>query len=331
MRLDQTVKFRSPARRIKPYLFFHVFLILFNLQLPAQTYRLEFKNESLAEALVKTSDKLQFKVAFDARKTAAVVLTKQVTGNTPDEFMQNLLSGLPFDYLYKHNRFLIVEKEVPEEPAPGCQFLGTIRDMESGEELPYATVMLPELNLSTYASSSGAFSFKDIKSNPFQVRVSFIGYAPMDTTIEWHAPVRYVNFQLRRKVHVIDTVVVKSPRLEMIDFRNDVDFATSVNTSKLADLPVFAETDIFRTLQLLPGISYSENSSELSIRGGSGDQNLILFDGQTLYNISHYYGVVSSLNPNVIKDVQVFKGGFDSRYGERVSGWWILPPNRVTG
>jgi hypothetical protein len=118
----------------------------------------------------------------------------------------------------------------------------------------------------------------------------------------------------------MDTVIVNSPKLEMIDFRKDIDFATTLNVSKLIDLPVLAETDIFRTLQLLPGISYSENSSELSIHGGSSDQNLILFDGQTLYNLSHYYGVISSLNPNVIKDVQVFKGGYDSRYGERISG-----------
>jgi len=63
-----------------------------------------------------------------------------------------------------------------------------------------------------------------------------------------------------------------------------VDFATTINPGKLNDLPSLAETDIFRALQLLPGISYSENSAELNIRGGSGDQNLVLFDGQTLYN-----------------------------------------------
>lgn len=294
-------------------------LVLWDL--PAQTYNIEFKGETLADALTKVSGKLKIKVAFDAQKAAKVQINRQVTGNTPEEFMQNLLSGLSFDYVYKHNRFLLVEKqEIALKDTVSCRVLGAITDRESGEQLPYAAVVLPELNMNTYASSSGSFSFKNIQSNPFRLVVNFIGYDPVDTLVHWINPEQSLNFQLKRKVQLMDTVVVKSPRLEMIDFRNDVDFATTINVSKLIDLPILAETDIFRTLQLLPGISYSENSSELSIHGGSSDQNLILFDGQTLYNLSHYYGMISSLNPNVVKDVQVFKGGFDSRYGERVSG-----------
>ncbi len=289
--------------------------------LPAQTYNIEFKGETLADALTKVSEKLKIKVAFDAQKADKVQINRQVTGNTPEEFMQNLLSGLSFDYVYKHNRFLLIEKqEIALKDTVSCRVLGAITDRESGEQLPYAAVVLPELNMNTYASSSGSFSFKNIQSNPFRLVVNFIGYDPVDTLVHWINSDQSLNFQLKRKVQLMDTVVVKSPRLEMIDFRNDVDFATTINVSKLIDLPILAETDIFRTLQLLPGISYSENSSELSIHGGSSDQNLILFDGQTLYNLSHYYGMISSLNPNVVKDVQVFKGGFDSRYGERVSG-----------
>ena len=80
------------------------------------------------------------------------------------------------------------------------------------------------------------------------------------------------------------------------------------------------ESDIFRTLQLLPGIGYSENSAGLNIRGGTADQNLVLFDGFTLYNLDHFFGTFSSINPNVVKDIQIYKGGYDSRFGERLSG-----------
>ncbi len=295
-------------------------LVVFG-NLSAQTYKIDYKGETLANALTKASEQLKIKVAFDAQKASTVHINRQVTGNTPEEFMQNLLSGLSFDYVYKHNRFLLIDKRVVgSADTVSCRILGAITDRESGEQLPYAAVVLPELNMNTYASSSGSFSFKNIQANPFRIVVNFIGYNPVDTLIHWSNPDQSLSFQLKRKVQLIDTVVVNSPRLEMIDFRNDVDFATTINVSKLIDLPIQVETDIFRTLQLLPGISYSENSSELSIHGGSSDQNLILFDGQTLYNLSHYYGMISSLNPNVIKDVQVFKGGFDSRYGERVSG-----------
>jgi hypothetical protein len=150
--------------------------------------------------------------------------------------------------------------------------------------------------------------------------VSYIGYYPADTIITWSEPLINLDLRLVRKEHILDTIVVRGEKTEMIDLRNDVDFAITIDPARLTDLPVLSETDIFRMLQLLPGISYYENSSGMSIRGGSSDQNLVLFDGQPLYNLSHYYGVVSALNPNVIKDLQIYKGGYDSRFGERVSG-----------
>lgn len=320
MRLGQIVKYVSEISRINIFLCASFFSLLVCSPSSAQTYKLNFTNETLSDALLKASDEFKIKVAFDAQKAAAIHINKQVTGNTPEEFMQNLLSGSAFDYVYKHNHFLIVDRVIVEPKLPTCQLVGTITDNESGEQLPYATIVLPDQNLNAYASTSGSFSFKEINTNPFRLMIHFIGYTPVDTLIRWNSSFLNCNFKLKRDVQVIDTVIVKSPRLEMIDYRNDADFATTINPSKLIDLPLLAETDIFRTLQLLPGISYTENSSELSIRGGSSDQNLILFDGQTLYNLSHYYGVISALNPNIIKDVQVFKGGFDSRYGERVSG-----------
>ena len=78
--------------------------------------------------------------------------------------------------------------------------------------------------------------------------------------------------------------------------------------------------DIFRSLQLLPGISATnETSSGLVIRGSTPDQNLILFDGFSVFHVDHFFGVFSAFNHRAIKDVQVFKGGFDATYGGRTS------------
>ena len=80
------------------------------------------------------------------------------------------------------------------------------------------------------------------------------------------------------------------------------------------------EKDIFRALQLLPGISgTNESSSGLYIRGGTPDQNLVLLDGFTVYHVDHFYGFFSAFNSDVIKDVQLFKGGFPAKYGGRIS------------
>lgn len=309
---------RRPSRLV-----FCIVLISFSFiyTSSAQKLKQSFSNVTLSDALVEASRQLGVKLAFDSRKLSAVLLNKEVTGSTPEEYLANLLANTGFQFVVKHNRYLIIEQPHVDTPIiPQCQLMGAILDKESGEQLPFASVGLVNQDYNTYASENGAFALKNVTANPMHIVVSFIGYQAIDTFIHWDRTAINCDFKLNRKIQKIDTVLVSTNKPDMVDFRNNVDFATIINASKLIDLPVLAETDVFKTLQLLPGIRYSENSSELSIRGGSGDQNLILFDGQTLYNLSHYFGVFSSLNPNIIKDIQVYKGGYDSRYGERVSG-----------
>ena len=72
---------------------------------------------------------------------------------------------------------------------------------------------------------------------------------------------------------------------------------------------------------LLPGVGgTNESSAGLVIRGSIPSQNLILLDGFTIYHLDHFFGVFSAINADFIKDVQIFKGGFDAKYGGRVSG-----------
>jgi ferric enterobactin receptor len=323
MRLEVIIKYLSGITRSGNNILI-IALITFslNLQLNAQSYKLTFHNLPLSEALVKISREFDIKVAFDAEKLGNVIINKEAKGNSINEFLSDLLENTGFDYKFRYDRYLIVElnrdyiASLPEE----CQIVGSVSDRETGEQLPYASVILYNKNILTSASENGSFCIKNITFRPVHLMISYIGYYPVDTTISWTDPMVSLNIGLCRKVNLLDTIVVKGERLDMVALRNDVDFAATIEPSRLIDLPVSYETDVFRMLQLLPGISYSENSSGLSIRGGSGDQNLVLFDGQTLYNLSHYYGVVSALNPNVIKDLQVYKGGYDSRFGERVSG-----------
>ena len=85
-------------------------------------------------------------------------------------------------------------------------------------------------------------------------------------------------------------------------------------------LPSLGEKDIFRTFQLMPGISAAnENSSGLYVRGGTPDQSLVLYDGITIYNVEHLFGFFSAFNSNAIKDIQLYKGGFDAKHGGRLS------------
>ena len=91
----------------------------------------------------------------------------------------------------------------------------------------------------------------------------------------------------------------------------------SLSPKKLATIPNLGEKDIFRALQLIPGVSGTNESILLYIR--ILNQNLVLLDGFTVYHVDHFYGFFSAFNSDVIKDIQLFKGGFPAEYGGRIS------------
>jgi hypothetical protein len=313
-------KYLSAIGNNKTTLLFLLLFILLHSNLSGQEFRFNFNNIPLSEALISLSSQLEIKVAFNSKKLGSIIINKEISGNSAEEIITSLLLDSGLEYKIKYDRFLIFEGESDKTETKNWQLIGSVSDWKSGEQLPFASVFLRDKYLQVATSENGSFCIKDLDVNPVNLFISYIGYYPLDTTIFLTDSVTVINFNLNDRIQMLDSVVIKGFKVEMVDLRNDVDFATSINMTKLIDLPNLAETDIFRMLQVLPGISYTENSTGLNIRGGSYDQNLILFDGQTLYNLSHFYGVISSINPNVIKDLQIYKGGYDSRFGERVSG-----------
>lgn len=106
---------------------------------------------------------------------------------------------------------------------------------------------------------------------------------------------------------------------------------SSVNTAQLSAINVpidqikqmpsiFGETDVIKTLQLLPGVQGgTEGSAGVYVRGGGPDQNLIMMDGIPLYNVNHMLGLFSNFNPDAVKNVTLYKGSFPARFGGRLS------------
>ena len=98
------------------------------------------------------------------------------------------------------------------------------------------------------------------------------------------------------------------------------DGSITLSPTSLGILPGLTEPDVLQSLQLLPGVqSPLETASGLYIRGGTPDQNLILWDGIKMYHSGHFFGMISAFNPYIIKDVKLFTGGTNAKYGSRIS------------
>ncbi|MGH1385356.1 TonB-dependent receptor plug domain-containing protein [Kordia sp.] len=104
-------------------------------------------------------------------------------------------------------------------------------------------------------------------------------------------------------------------------FSKNIDGAIEAIPKDFQTLPGFVEPDVLQSVQLIPGIqSPDETSTGLNIRGGTPDQNLILWDGIKMYQYDHFFGMISSFNPYLIENVKIYKNAASARYGNHISG-----------
>jgi len=191
---------------------------------------------------------------------------------------------------------------------------GYLKDSQSGEVLIGANVFDLHSQKGTVTNSYGFYSIT-LPRDSVNLFFSYIGYDSQNLKMLLSA-----NQQIEIKMiagNVLDEITVNA---EQIKRQNDIGIVEiSSKTVKL--LPSMAgESDILKALQLMPGIqSAGEGSSQLVVRGGSPDQNLILLDDVPMYYASHLGGFISVFNPYSIKNVKLIKGGFPAQYGGRLS------------
>ncbi len=318
-----TIKFiltKNHPKKIVIVLF--LFLQFFTVPLFAQKYQFSFSETPLSEALKEVSAKTQIKLSFDAGLLKQIPVSVNIKTNEIEAILDNLLLKSEYTFIKKYDTYLIVKKETAiasENSTVKYKMLsGLVYDNESGERLPYASIFDREHNVAAVTNVEGSFSIRVPVDTPVNLQVRYLGFQPTDTIISANESDDLLRIGLNQRLLSIETVDISGLQIEMLEAGKEAGHMV-FNPSRFIDLPNYGETDIFRALQLLPGISSFENSSQLNVRGSTADQNLVLLDGFTLYNLDHFFGVFSALNPNVIKNIQVYRGGFDSRYGERVS------------
>ena len=195
---------------------------------------------------------------------------------------------------------------------------GFVRDDASGEPISYANVFLSNSSIGAATNSDGYFVLSGIPSGLYEVNVTMIGYGV------FKEEVNLLNREsVRLEIRLIEEAIKGTEVLVTAERQK---FERSMESSQIAlDLreinsaPAFVEPDVFRTLQMLPGVqTTSDFSSALYVRGSTPDQNLIMLDGIAIYNPYHLGGIFSTFNTDAIKEADFHAGGFPARYGGRM-------------
>lgn len=122
-----------------------------------------------------------------------------------------------------------------------------------------------------------------------------------------------------RNTQFLNEVLLTKFLTEGISLKTDG--SSKIDLKEFGILPGLIEPDVLQTIQALPGItSIDERVSNLNIRGGTNDQNLILWDNIKMYQSGHFFGLISAFNPSLINTVTVSKNGSSAQFGDGVSG-----------
>ena len=196
---------------------------------------------------------------------------------------------------------------------------GFVRDDATGEPLSYANVFIKDSNIGVASGVDGYYALTNIPSGGnYTVIASIIGYTMItkDVSIKEGESIR-INFRMTSEAIEGQRVDVFGEAQKMRQLVEPSRISLDLRTIETA--PAFIEPDLFRTIQMLPGVqTLNDYSSALYVRGSTPDQNLIMMDGITIYNPYHLGGIFSTFNTSSIKEADFHAGGFTARYGGRM-------------
>ena len=195
---------------------------------------------------------------------------------------------------------------------------GTVYDKKGNETLIGATIYFPDLSVGTTTNEYGFYSIT-ISKGIHNISVSYLGFSDESKIIELNDKTS-LDFYLSEMSQALGEVVIQTD-IEKINIKSTQMSVNKLTSKTIKQIPVvLGESDIIKSIILLPGVtSAGEGASGFNVRGGAADQNLILLDEAIVFNSSHVFGFFSVFNPDVIKDVKLFKGGIPSKYGGRLS------------
>ncbi|MDR2836182.1 MAG: TonB-dependent receptor [Bacteroidales bacterium] len=197
---------------------------------------------------------------------------------------------------------------------------GFVYDKEDGQPLGFVNVFLKGTNYGITTDINGLFTLTKIPEGEYTLSMVFLGYKTIEETINISSKKIYSkNFYLEKDFMMIDEVEVSGHREEQ---QNEVQVAIiKIAPAQIKELPsIGSEPDIAQYLQVLPGVNFTgDQGGQLYIRGGSTVQNLVLLDGMVIYNPFHSIGLFSVFDSDIMRNADVYTGGFNAEYGGRLS------------
>jgi TonB dependent receptor/CarboxypepD_reg-like domain/TonB-dependent Receptor Plug Domain len=302
-----------------------------------------YEGQSIVEILNRVEKEHSLKVFYLVEWFDGVEAAKEVNGVLLRDFLNQALKGRDVSFSLMHGYALYFYKDPsrsiqinylldsarkadkpiskitlgsPSKIAQSAVIKGVVINTKSNEPLVGAIVKAIDVNIGTVTDALGEFELT-LRGGNHVLEISSIGFeSKVINLLAFDSGSLDVNLEEQAKL--LDEVVVSDQAFQNQKSNTGL---YKISIADIKKMPAFmGEVDIVRQVQVLPGVtSVGEVSSGFNVRGGSADQNLVLFDGLPVFNYSHVFGFFSAFNADAIKSASFYKGGIPAQFGGRVS------------
>jgi len=194
---------------------------------------------------------------------------------------------------------------------------GTVRELKTGEPVIGAAVFIENPTIGAATDQFGFFSLT-IPKGRHDLKIKSIGMKNAKRRIMLYSNGK-LEIEIEEDITPLKEVVIESERDVQVTGMQMGMEKLDIKTMKQIPLAL-GEADIMKVVLTLPGVqSVGEGTVGLNVRGGATNQNLILYNDATIYNPSHLFGFFSTFNPDILKNVELYKSGITADYGGRIS------------
>lgn len=223
--------------------------------------------------------------------------------------------------LYRHLFLLLCLMVVSASiQAQNNDIKGFVYESSTGEPVMYCNVFLKGTTLGCSTNENGYFNLTRIPDGSYTLMITCVGYDTLTDAVRLSKG-QSLNrkYTLKETSMTLETVSITADKIEArTETKTSVITVTPRTINKIPS--VGGQADLAQYLQVVPGVVFTgDQGGQLYIRGGSPIQNKVLLDGMVVYNPFHSIGLFSVFDTDIIRNAEVFTGGFGAEYGGRIS------------
>uniref|UniRef100_UPI00321757F4 TonB-dependent receptor n=1 Tax=uncultured Draconibacterium sp. TaxID=1573823 RepID=UPI00321757F4 len=296
-----------------------VFMCLFFVQVTAQTVKnikVNVRKVLLSQVLLDLKESYGLQFAFDNDILSKYKITANRTFGSENEALTFLVRNLPFEVEKSGDVFLIIPVSEKQLQRATTHISGQVLEARTYEPLPYSYILINSRQVQS--DQTGHFNFIASADTSYNLRISHLGYFIYDTIVNRSLS---RQFFLTPQIERIKEVQIISNPIEKSTLIGDKAGRMKINHQIAPILPGHGDNSVFNLLRLMPGVlAAGEQSNDLLIWGAYESHSKIQFDGFTVFGLKNFNDNISVVNPFVVKNIEVLKGGYEARYGGRVGG-----------